>query len=120
MANENPQRDWDGRELRELSQERVTAIVRSAVDESLKSHKAEVTRHIDESMRELKAYIATGYPDGDPVGHRLSHEKEIRGAARWEQIKTSVAEKLLTGGVWGLLAFLGLAAWEMLKREAQK
>lgn len=120
MANESPQKDWDGRERRELSQERIASIVKSAVDDALKEHKADVTRHIDESMKDLKAYIATGYPDGDPVGHRMAHEKGIRDAERWERLKTSVAEKLLTGGVWGLLLFVGLAVWETLKREAQK
>ena len=120
MANESPQKDWDGRERRELSQERVTAIVKSAVDDALKEHKADVTRHIDESMKELKAYIATGYPDGDPVGHRMAHEKEIRDAARWDKIKGSVIEKVMTGGVWAVLVFLGAAAWEWVKRGLHK
>ena len=50
--------------------------------------------------------LASGFPDGDPAGHRRYHEAEIKRiearAGFWSKLRLSVTQ-------WGLLGFLGWA-----------
>ncbi len=50
--------------------------------------------------------LASGFPDGDPAGHRRYHEAEIKRiearAEFWSKLRLSVTQ-------WGLLGFLGWA-----------
>ena len=50
--------------------------------------------------------LASGFPDGDPAGHRRYHEAEIKRiearADFWAKLRLSVTQ-------WGLLGFLGWA-----------
>lgn len=83
-----------------------------------------VTAAEERIVKEIKAHIdakfTDAFPDGDPHGHRMYHERSIKDADKWARIKGSVTEKLLTGGVWLLLAFFAMAAWEAFKAEVKK
>ena len=50
--------------------------------------------------------LASGFPSGDPAGHRRYHEAEIKRiearAEFWSKLRLSVTQ-------WGLLGFLGWA-----------
>ena len=48
--------------------------------------------------------LASGFPDGDPIGHRRYHEAEIKRiearAEFWSKLRLSVTQ-------WGLVGFIG-------------
>lgn len=54
--------------------------------------------------------LASGFPGGDPAGHRRYHEAEIKRiearAEFWSKLRLSVTQ-------WGLLGFLGWALVSM-------
>lgn len=99
-----------------LTEERANQMIRDALDQAIEEHDKDMRDFLREEFAKLNALIRSGYPDGDPVGHRLAHEEDIRSAKRWSALKASVMEKVVTGGVWGLIAFMAMAAWEHFKR----
>lgn len=107
--------EWTGEERRALTVDRVTAMVELAVDEAMAKHKSDMLQHMDAKFGQLDGLIKSAFPGGDPVGHRLAHESQIKTAEFWSRIKASLAEKLAFGIVSGGLLFLGLAAWEAFK-----
>ena len=117
MSNETPG-GYPGRERRPnaLSEERATQMINEAVAQAIDTHDQDMRQFIKAEMAELSKLIRSAFPDGDPDGHRRAHEQEIASAKRWTAIKVSVMEKVVTGGVWGLISFLALAAWEHFKR----
>lgn len=78
-------------------------------------HQQEVTAHIDAKFGELTSLIKSAFPEGDPHGHRMSHEAQIKNALFWDRIKASLAEKLAFGVVSGGLVFFAMAGWEWFK-----
>lgn len=73
----------------------------------------DIKKHFDQRFNDA-------FPNGDPHGHRMYHERSIHDADKWSKIKGAVTEKLLTGGVWLLVAFIAMAIWEALKKEVAK
>lgn len=60
--------------------------------------------------------IETGFANDDPLGHRLSHEKQILNARQRNDLKEKTIEKVVTGLVWGILLGIGYLVFEWLKR----
>ena len=117
MSGENNS-GYPGRERRSgaLSEERAQQLIDEAVEKAIREHDQDMRAFIKAQFDELNKLIRSAFPDGDPAGHRRAHEAGIRSAERWTKIKLSVMEKVITGGVWGLVVFLALAAWEHFKR----
>ena len=64
--------------------------------------------------------FSEAFPNGDPHGHRIAHEKAIRNASWWDKIKSEAASKTITAGLWVTMAFIAAAIWEHIKSEARK
>lgn len=100
----------------QLSEEKAKQMIDEAVRQAIDSHDQDMREFIKAEMAELSKLIRSAFPDGDPDGHRRAHEEEIASAKRWTAMKVAVMEKVVTGGVWGLISFLALAAYEHFKR----
>ena len=75
---------------------------------------------ISDQIKELRVFIQSGFPHGDPVSHRAVHENYIAEAkARaesWATLKAQIVQ-------WGLLAIIGficVAVWTAVKEELKK
>lgn len=113
---------YEGRERRSdtLTEDRVALMIQEAVSEALKNHEQHLLLHIDKQFAALKQSFGDAFPDGDPHGHRIAHEKAITDASNWSKVRQSVVEKVASGGIWAGLLFGALAVWEAFKREVGK
>lgn len=114
--------DYSGPERRNgaLTEDRVALMIQEAVSKALASHEQHLTLHMDKQFALLQKTFAEAFPDGDPHGHRIAHEKAIRNATGWDKLKAEVAGKVLTAGVWVAIAWTALALWEAVKHEVRK
>lgn len=114
--------DYIGPERRQaaLTEDRVALMIQEAVSKALASHEQHLTLHMDKQFALLQKTFAEAFPNGDPHGHRLAHEKQIRTATWWDKAKSDAFSKLTAAGAWAIVAFLAVAAWEHIKQEARK
>lgn len=114
--------DYSGPERRQaaLTEDRVALMIQEAVSKALAAHEQHLTLHMDRQFASLKQTFADAFPGGDPHGHRLAHEKQIRTATWWDKAKSDAFSKLTAAGVWAVVVFLAVAAWEHIKHEARK
>jgi hypothetical protein len=103
-----------------LTEDRVTLMIQDAVSKALTAHEQHLTLHMDRQFALLKQTFADAFPGGDPHGHRLAHEKAIRNASWWDKVKSEAVTKVATAGLWAVVVFLAIAAWEHIKQEARK
>lgn len=79
----------------------------------LRSELREMEKRIEEKNEalhaELKGYIASAYPDGDPVLHRLYHEEMIRWARARRQFFENLALHLAKVGAVGVIGVILIA-----------
>lgn len=114
--------DYSGPERRQaaLTEDRVALMIQEAVSKALAAHEQHLTLHMDRQFASLKQTFADAFPGGDPHGHRMAHEKQIRTATWWDKAKSDAFSKLTAAGAWAIVAFLAVAAWEHIKNEAKK
>jgi hypothetical protein len=95
----------------DLTEDRVKVLIADA----LERHELRVMEHLDSGFDRLTQTFASAFPNGDPHGHRLAHEKAIRAATGWDKLKADVVGKFLTAGLWAAAGFLAFAAWEAIR-----
>ena len=103
-----------------LTEDRVALMIEQAVQAALKSHEQHLTLHMDKQFALLRQTFAEAFPNGDPHGHRIAHEKAIKNASWWDKIKGEAASKTITAGLWVTVVFIAAAIWEHVKSEAKK
>ena len=103
-----------------MTEDRVQLMIAEAVSKALATHEQHLMTHMDKQFASLRQTFAEAFPDGDPHGHRLAHERFIANAGWWEKVKADAASKLATAGIWTFCLFLCAAAWEYIKHEARK
>lgn len=103
-----------------LTEDRVALMIQEAVSKALVTHEQHLTLHMDRQFASLKQTFADAFPGGDPHGHRLAHEKAIANASWWDKAKSDAFAKLTAAGLWAVVVFLAVAAWEHIKQEARK
>lgn len=113
---------YEGPERRQgtLTEDRVALMIEQAVQTALKAHEQHLTTHMDKQFALLQKTFAEAFPGGDPHGHRLAHEKAIAKAGWWEKAKGDAFSKVAGAGIWAVVVFLAIAAWEHIKQEARK
>lgn len=77
----------------------------------------DVVSYIDNRIDEK---MAEAFVNGDPVQHKAEHQELINAAMERKALWKSVREKVLSGGIWAAILFLGTAGWEWIKREVSK
>lgn len=76
--------------------------------------------YFDGHFDEVKLMLKSGFPGGDPSGHRRAHEVQIANAEWWTKLKTEIVYKLAGGAGLAVLGFVFLALWEHFKQEVKK
>lgn len=103
-----------------ISEDRARLLISGAIDASLREHERQMVKLIDSRFGDLTETIKSAFPDGDPHGHRRAHEQEIRDAAGWARLKSDLISKVMTGGVWAGVVWLGFVVVEAIKQEIKK
>ena len=103
-----------------LTEDRVALMIEHAVSTALKSHEQHLTLHMDKQFALLRQSFADAFPGGDAHGHRLAHERAISKATWWDKAKSDAFSKVASAGIWAVVVFLAIAAWEHVKQEARK
>lgn len=113
---------YEGLERRQaaLTEDKVALMIQEAVSKALTAHEQHLTTHMDKQFALLQKSFAEAFPGGDPHGHRLAHEKAIAKAGWWEKAKGDAFSKVASAGIWAVVVFLAIAAWEHIKQEARK
>lgn len=114
--------EFEGRERRQsaLTEDKVALMIEQAVQAALKRHEQDLMLHMDKQFEFLRRVFADAFPSGDPHGHRIAHEKSIAKAGWWDKIKSDAFAKVASAGLWAIVVFLAIAAWENIKQEAKK
>lgn len=114
--------EYGGPERRQdaLTEDRVALMIQEAVSKALINHEQHLVTHMDKQFANLRQTFAEAFPNGDPHGHRIAHEKAIRNASWWDKIKSEAASKTITAGLWVTMAFIAAAIWEHIKSEAKR
>jgi len=114
--------EYSGPERRQaaLTEDRVALMIQEAVSKALSSHEQHLTLHMDKQFAMLRQTFADAFPGGDPHGHRIAHEKQIANATWWDKAKGDAFSKVTAAGLWAIVVFLAVAAWEHIKSEAKK
>lgn len=114
--------DYVGPERRQsaLTEDRVALMIQEAVQKALAAHEQHLTLHMDKQFASLRQTFSEAFPGGDPHGHRIAHEKAIRNATGWDKLKSEVASKFLTAGLWVAVGWMAIAIWEAFKHEVKK
>lgn len=92
-------------------EERITRKVLHAMDQ----HDVKIRDHIRSEFKTLEDVIRSAFPDGDVHGHRAAHERQIKRANRWEDIKAEFITKAFTAGSMAAMGFMLMLVWEYLK-----
>ena len=108
------------RRLNALTEDRVQLMIQTAVQQALTTHEQHLVQHMDRQFALLKQAFADGFPGGDPHGHRIAHERLIANAGWWDKAKSDAFAKVASAGLWAIVVFLCIAAWEHIKSEARK
>ena len=113
---------YDGPERRTeaITEDRVKLMIADAVQQALASHEQHLVMHMDKQFALLRQSFAEAFPGGDPHGHRIAHEKAIAKATWWDRAKSDAFSKVASAGIWAVVVFLAVAAWEHLKNEAKR
>ena len=113
---------YEGPERRatHLTEDRVELMIAQAVQQALASHEQHLMAHMDAQFAALRQTFADAFPGGDPHGHRIAHEKAIANATWWDKTKSDAVSKVTAAGLWAVVVFLAVAAWEHIKQEAKR
>ena len=98
-----------------LTPDRVALMIEEAVEERLSKMEDKMMVHMDLKFGQLHKLITDAFPDGDPHGHRLYHEKSIKEADAWAKIKGEVLSKFLSSGLWVAAGWLAFSIWQAFK-----
>lgn len=114
--------DYVGPERRQsaLTEDRVALMIQEAVAKALTTHEQHLMLHMDRQFAQLRQSFSDAFPNADPHGHRIAHEKAIRNATGWDKLKAEVLSKFLTAGLWVAAGWLAFAVWEAFKNEVRK
>lgn len=115
----NRQDEWSAEDGRD-SRQRIKYMVEVAVKQAMEEHEVKVRQHLDDRFDELKAIMLSAFPNGDPIGHKEFHQKQIEymndRIALWKEIRS----KSIIGILWAGAGFIAMAVLEYVKRGLLK
>lgn len=104
----------------EVSEAQLALMIEEEVERRLSKLEEKLMLHMDSKFAQLHRLITDAFPNGDPHGHRMFHEKSIQEADQWTKIKGEVLSKFLSSGLWVASAWLAFAIWQAFKGEVTK
>lgn len=115
LYHENPDDMWGGENRRKPT--RMTQLVEEAVQDAMDKLEVKVKAHLDHRFDELKAIMLSAFPDGDPIGHKQYHQKQIDYMNERISLWKDIRSKSIIGTLWLLAGFIGMATLEYVKRK---
>lgn len=103
-----------------VDEAQIALLVEEEVERRVSKMEEKLMLHMDTKFAQMHKLIADAFPDGDPHGHRMFHERQIRDADSWSRIKGEVLSKFLSSGLWVAAAWLAFAVWQSFKQEVHK
>lgn len=125
MAQENqgysgPERGRSSCECVQVSEAQIALMIEEEVERRVSKMEEKFLLHMDAKFAQLQKLITDAFPNGDPHGHRMFHEKSIKDADAWAHIKCEVLSKFLTSGLWVAAAWLAFAVWQSFKESVRQ
>ena len=103
-----------------ITEAQIALMVEEEVERRLAKFEDKIIAHMDVKFGQMHKMFSDAFPDGDPHGHRMYHERSIKTADQWSKFKMGLVDKLAAGGAWAILGFVALALWDYFKREVQR
>ena len=94
-----------------LNEDRIKLMIRDVVDESVNALEARMRTHFDERFDTMQRMFTAAFPNGDPHGHRLRHEDDIRNSDHWTHLRQEVMLKLVSAVLMFGLGWGAAALW---------
>ena len=116
---QGPERRRTGVFVTEISEAQLALMIEEEVDRRIDKMEEKLLLHMDTKFAQLHKLITDAFPDGDPHGHRMFHEKSIKDADAWARIKGEVLSKFLTSGLWVAAGWLAFAIWQSFKASVK-
>lgn len=99
----------------EMSLRELDARIDERIGRRLDAFAEALKRQHDEQYQRLVELFKSGFPEGDPHEHRIAHEEMMRMVRARRRLFEEMTLHLMKGGVWALLIFLCVAAWQWVK-----
>lgn len=103
----------------EVSEAQIALMIEEEVERRVSKLEERLMMHMDTKFAQLHKLISDAFPDGDPHGHRMFHERQIKDADSWSRIKGEVLSKFLTSGLWVAAGWLAYAIWQSFKQSVK-
>lgn len=91
----------------------IDSRIRAALD----NHESRLKKMLDEHFQAVKVQLSSAFPDGDPVGHRIYHETQLKYMQSRIQLWTDIRNKTIVGVVWAVILALFSASIEYVKMK---
>lgn len=118
-----PDEQWTGEERRvtgPMTLRELEEHIDRRITQRLAEHAAVEKADRDELLAEVKklqTMLASGFPGGDPDGHRRAHEEAIAFFRDWGHLMKEIRNKTLVGLVWAVIGLIGLSVWSYVKAK---
>jgi hypothetical protein len=103
-----------------ITEAQISLMIEEELERRLAKFEDKMLMHMDAKFAQLHKLITDAFPNGDPYGHRMFHEKSIKDADSWSKIKGEVLSKFLTSGLWVAAAWLAFAVWQSFKESVNR
>lgn len=103
-----------------ITEAQIALMVEEEVERRMLKFEERVMLHMDVKFAQLHKLITDAFPEGDPHGHRMFHERQIKDADNWTKIKGEVLSKFLTSGLWVAAGWLAFAVWQSFKESVKQ
>lgn len=114
-----PERRRPGAFVTDISEAQIALMIEEEVERRMDKTEQKLMLHMDTKFAQLHKLITDAFPEGDPHGHRMFHEKSIRDADAWARIKGDVLSKFLTSGLWVAAGYLVYLMWGAFKESVK-
>lgn len=115
-----PERRRPGVFVTDISEAQIALMIEKEVELRMDKTEQKLMLHMDTKFAQLHKLITDAFPEGDPHGHRMFHEKSIRDADAWSRIKGEVLSKFLTSGLWVAAGYLIFLIWGAIKEGVRQ
>ena len=95
--------------LRELADQ--MSHLRAEVQEVKRTHQFSNAITTEMIEKAVSKSMAAAFPEGDPDGHRISHELAIATARSRADLYEALKKEVAKYGILGLLGWAGVAIW---------
>jgi hypothetical protein len=103
-----------------VTESQIALMIEEEVERRLSKFEDKLMLHLDAKFAQMHRLISDAFPGGDPHGHRMYHELQIKQSDGWDKIKGEIISKFLTGGLWLAAGWLAFAVWQAFKSEVTK